>query len=275
MGFSQMGTVRGGNTHERCDRSISIDCSRMAPKRKKSSPAGATAKVRKPNDWRAPLFYWRGATRQDAGASGTWTGTWVASEDGLPGSADFDAAPTTFNLTSSRPLTSLGDAGGAEFISGSYKLDQGDGLADFSDLSHRVHLSAQGVVGACGSTEFGKFISLGKLIAHGTHGELTLARRYIADNDPRAKLSAEQVALLAASPSEREEPWTAAVWKVAAGWKPPSLEVTPGAARADEAATRPDTTTAMDVDEAIPSFIESSFCTKVEYEEWLATRKKS
>jgi hypothetical protein len=245
----------------------------MAPKRKSKSPAsgGATAKVRKPNDWRAPLFYWRGSTRQGTGGSGTWTGTWVASEGGLPGSAAFEAAPTTFDLTSSRPLISLGDVGSAEFICGSYQLDQGDGLAKFSDVSHVCHLAADGVVGACGNTEFGKFISLGKLVARESHGELTLARRYITDNDPRAKLSAEQVALLAASASEREEPWTAAVWRVAAGWKPPSLEATPTAA--DEA-TRTVSTAAMEVDDAVPSFIESSFCTKVEYEEWLATRKQ-
>ena len=64
-------------------------------------------------------------------------------------------------------------------LAGSYKLDQGDGLADFSDLSHEVY-AIDGPTGPPrarragrgdglgrrrrdGNTEFGRFVSLGRL----------------------------------------------------------------------------------------------------------------
>ena len=69
-------------------------------------------------------------------------------------------------------------------FTGTYKLDQGDGLADFSDHSHDwCAVSKQdemfAVVGARGSTEFGEFVSLGRLDLE-PEPVLTLARRYIA-----------------------------------------------------------------------------------------------
>ena len=66
------------------------------------------------------------------------------------------------------------------------------------------------VVGACGNTEFGRFCSLGRLdttapLSAGGEGKeggdegrggytrLTLARRYLADDDPRTRMSAREV----------------------------------------------------------------------------------
>ena len=88
--------------------------------------------------------------------------------------------------------------------------------------------------GARGSTEFGEFVSLGRLEPGGeapsfiesplrtkaeyeawlltrrAEPQLTLARRYIADKDSRVKLSAQQVADLCGS---RQAPWEALPWK--------------------------------------------------------------
>ena len=239
----------------------------MAPKRKAKASAPA-AKVRKPNDWRAPLFYWRGTT----GENGGWVGTWVASEEGLPSDAEFKAAPTTFSLVADKALTNYGHTG--SFVSGSYKLDQGDGLGNYSDLLHIFHVRATDndkgsdgvVVGACGNTEFGRFISLGVLELRGSQTQLTLARRYIADNDPRAKLTAAEVASL---PGQNcQAPWVDDLpWKVAACWKLPATS-----SPANVAMTAPlaaDDHPRSQSITAVPSFIGSSFKTKVEYEAWL------
>ena len=83
-------------------------------------------------DWRTPLFYWRGAIDGD-----TWSGTWVASADGLPSDADFAASENTFTLKCSAELGK--SMSSPATLAGSYKLDQGDGLADFSDISHEVY----------------------------------------------------------------------------------------------------------------------------------------
>eukprot|EP00322_Chrysochromulina_rotalis_P012324 CAMPEP_0115836704 /NCGR_PEP_ID=MMETSP0287-20121206/4847_1 /TAXON_ID=412157 /ORGANISM="Chrysochromulina rotalis, Strain UIO044" /LENGTH=249 /DNA_ID=CAMNT_0003290201 /DNA_START=17 /DNA_END=766 /DNA_ORIENTATION=- len=226
----------------------------MPPKRKAKAATGV-AKVRKPNDWRAPLFYWRGFIDEGGG----WKGTWVASEQGLPCDADFDESPTTFSLMSDKKF---GGAGSASFVKGSYKLDQGDGLKSYSDLSHAFHmLSSEGIVGACGTTEFGRFISLGLIEPYGSATRLTLVRRYIADNDPRSQLSAAQIAHLprlgCKAPWEDDLPW-----KVAAGWKPEASCDSGRVAAGARATGDPDSV-------AVPSFIGSSFNTKVEYDAWL------
>lgn len=209
----------------------------MAPKgkRKAGAGAGASPKKRVPaKDWRAPLFYWRGVFADDF----TWKGTWVASEDGLPDAEAFAASPNTFALRLNEPLGMImlmddGDMDGA-FVGGSYKLDQGDGLADYSDVSHRIHVielvepsgedgAACALVSARGTTEFGEFASLGVLsqTADGAN-ELTLARRYIGDKDARCKLGAKEVAALVCPDVKKKElkearfeaaPWEALPWK--------------------------------------------------------------
>mgnify|MGYP003316301546 CR=1 FL=1 len=78
---------------------------------------------------------------------------------------------------------------------GSYKLDNGDGLEDTSDDTHRwevrtwpkaapgeVECATHAAVAAVGTTPFGRFVSLGVIDG----STMTLARRYIADDDPRA-----------------------------------------------------------------------------------------
>ena len=77
-------------------------------------------------------------------------------------------------------------------FTGSYQLDQGDGLETFSDKTHMFKISAAPdgsvLVAARGTTEFGAFVSAGRLESGGSTGvQLTLARRYVDDADPRKK----------------------------------------------------------------------------------------
>ena len=165
-----------------------------------------------------------------------WHGTWCASEGALPADKEFSSSANTFSLTINEPIGMImlmddGDCDG-EFIGGSYKLDNGDGLSDYQDERHVFHLLELRepddpkpccIVGACGMTEFGRFVSLGRMTM-GTDGPmLTLARRYVSDDDPRAKLSAKEVLALVFSNVAKKElieerfdeaPWEALPWKV-------------------------------------------------------------
>ena len=210
------------------------------PKRTAGSSGGKAKKPKAPKpDWRVPIFFWRGKVRGD-----TWHGTWVASEDGLPSDEEFAASLNAFALKSDTPITGqcVLDCLGSYTFTGSYKLDQGEGLADYSDVTHKVCViegppleggqSGWCIVGARGTTEFGEFVSLGRYDGHSGSGDvtLTLARRYIADNDPRCKMSAEEVAGRLDVDEEldwtfSECPWGALPWKVPEDW-PAGLEMT-------------------------------------------------
>ena len=87
---------------------------------------------------------------------------------------------------------------------GSYKLDNGDGLEDTSDDTHRwevrtwpttppgeVDRATHAAVAAVGTTPFGRFVSLG--IIEGR--TMTLARRYIDDDDVRVAWSSPTAVL--------------------------------------------------------------------------------
>ena len=97
----------------------------------------------------------------------------------------------------SAAASELPAAGVQAAFKGSYLLDQGDGagLCPYRDIQHRFHLAPAPdgqtvLVAARGSTEFGYFISAGALASVDGGGiQLTLARRYLEDDDPRAKWS--------------------------------------------------------------------------------------
>jgi hypothetical protein len=155
------------------------------------------------DDWKATLFYWRGDLLFDSGSKAlTWKGAWVGSSHGLPTDQEFASSPNSFTLTAQRiegPVVLSASAAelrpadgvGGKFT-GSYLLDQGGGLEQFSDRSHQFQIGrcsdGSVLVAARGTTEFGAFVSAGRLEAGGRTGvQLTLARRYVDDSDPRKK----------------------------------------------------------------------------------------
>jgi len=160
-------------------------------------------------DWRATLFVWRGAVSVSK-SHVRWEGTWCPTDtDVLPDDGAHLASKNVFVLrtrdyreTDALEIlegcnTSNGNAANELFwglehlgdmkLTGSYQLDQDDGRGHqpYSDDWHDMAVSARGpyaVVAACGSTQFGRFVSLGTLDG----SEMVLARRYVADDDVRA-----------------------------------------------------------------------------------------
>jgi hypothetical protein len=181
-------------------------------------------------DWKTTLFYWRGELRLDAEkhqlvGGGPWVGRCAS---GLPSDEEFARSPNTFEQTAALgkhealpkfaatifkwPVIHFGEiAEGTENMwegvkgsfKGSYLLDQGDGdgLQSYTDKSHSSHIYDTKhdivTVVAQGSTEFGCFVSAG-ILEFGEREEtpmtLTLARRYVESDDPRAKWTTENLA---------------------------------------------------------------------------------
>ena len=162
-------------------------------------------------DWRATLFVWRGVLAvSDERNSVLWGGYWEPTDtDTLPGYSppgsknEFGLQTRVYRgkdeleiLESCVEPADMEDLGelfwGLEHLgdirlTGSYQLDQneGEGHKTYSDDWHDMMVSCRGqyaVVAACGSTEFGRFVSLGYVDGQ----EMVLARRYVADDDVRA-----------------------------------------------------------------------------------------
>jgi hypothetical protein len=202
----------------------------MAPKKR----------AKKAADWREPIFYWRGTVDSSSIGSDVWEGTWVASAEGLPTAEEFKASENTFSLTCSDALGMLVMTEEDGRFFGSYKLDNGGGPEDFSDIEQTIRVVEGPAVGgpmgdaewcnvgARGTTEFGEFVSLGTL-ERGTN-LLTLARRYISDDDPRCEMSAAEVVGRVEEGGEDQdhtaEPWGALPYKVPEDW-PASLPAPP------------------------------------------------
>jgi hypothetical protein len=182
-----------------------------APAAKKAKPAQEDVEMEMEaeeaeedsDDWKATMYYWRGELSFDGGKKMlTWKGAWVGSTRGLPSDQEFAASPNAFTLTSAKikggvslsaTAAELEPAAGLKSkFTGSYQLDQGDGLETFSDKTHMFKISTAPdgsvLVAARGTTEFGAFVSAGRLESGGSTGvQLTLARRYVDDADPRKK----------------------------------------------------------------------------------------
>lgn len=96
------------------------------------------------------------------------------------------------------------------------KKASGDGVPNEVGASRTSLVSRSRLVTASGNTEFGRFVSAGRLNVHDTaRTVLTLARRYVADSDPRAKLSAKEVASQCIEAKDFDEPWKSLRWKIA------------------------------------------------------------
>ena len=188
------------------------------------------------SDWRSTVFCWQGVLLRE-GDELLWRGTWVGSDlPTLPSPEALAGSQNSFvlKLNLVEPprqlaLVNLSElAGKSGSFRGSYKLDQGDGLGlqSFQDVEHLVSFSdlqadAEGgylIVGACGNTEFGRFVSHGRvtLTPGADEGQvvLTLARRYLRDADPRAACKTASAALELAALGSHDEraPARARAW---------------------------------------------------------------
>jgi hypothetical protein len=122
-----------------------------------------------------------------------WKGTWVSSTSGIPSDTAFTSSLNTFSLAGKKVLekdkplvitanedewydlaynhtlgigVDKGSFSEGSFISGSYLLDNGSGLSEYSDIEQKFAFEVGdggGVFKACGNTEFGRFISFGKV----------------------------------------------------------------------------------------------------------------
>ena len=173
----------------------------------------------KKRTWRDTLFFWRGSlTLHDASVS--WEGTWVGSDGAEPPDASFaEAGACTFavrgpagDVASFLAPDGAGGAGAVPrllgtddgtrgrfdfaFAESAYELDD----AQKTDDAHQLVVVSGGRgtadVAAFGHNEFGRFISFGTASAGADARTviLTLARRYLRDDDPRAAIrSADEV----------------------------------------------------------------------------------
>ena len=201
--------------------------------------------AKRARDWRATLFVWRGVLRCSAGAL-TWRGAWALRGPGEPEPSDETLSTSANTFECSGPVAEAADAPTlaralagttASWTSSTYLLDQGDGRGrcTYSDETHRVvfkgsdegsgggasatagagagesasaGVGAGTLVAACGRTEFGAFVSLGRLTVQGADVVLTLARRYVDDADPRASFAEPRRALeLSERLGEDPLPW--------------------------------------------------------------------
>ena len=162
-----------------------------------------------------------------------WAGAWVAGVEGeCPSNTDFNESENVFSLSSPFEKNVESKLNAEQFHgltpawNGEYKLDNGEGLGTYSDLEHVsqfVFPSDTEDKAACqellcvakGNTEFGKFMSHG-VLSFTDEGEvqLTLARRYIGDKDPRVKWKLDDIAGHI-DDTHRQAPWNQLPCKLA------------------------------------------------------------
>ena len=173
-----------------------------------------------------------------------WEGAWVSAslEEGLPANSAFASSLSTFRCTAPLPATAALPAGTPLSLAAlacttlvlstsSYLLDNGAGLQRFHDEAHFVAFDApppDGVgggallVGGQGTTEFGRFVSIGMAEADEDGGLcVTLARRYLDGGDARLSWRGGVGVLEGcAAGAPRSEllraPWASLPWRVAA-----------------------------------------------------------
>lgn len=136
----------------------------------------------------------------------------MSSEEGLPSLEDFAASTNTFRLMTRDfldcgvKLEELSPIGRSGKFAGTYVMSS-DGLTrKYQDIAHRMvvmdHASTCSLVAERGTSEFGEFVSLGRLV-FARDGKspalMTLARQYVVDGDPRASQSPWQAVFRIAS----------------------------------------------------------------------------
>ena len=171
------------------------------PRKRPIPDGGGEYEVPRGPDWRQPLFFLHGTVDTEDGVT-VFEGTWVASDEGLPSLASFEESRDSFRLTTGDfldtgvPLEEASPIGRSGKFGGIYKVGSGEVPRKYSDLDHKMsvmdHTVSCSLVAERGTSEFGAFVSLGRLIfPRDPHAPvtLTLARRYVTDDDVRAKLT--------------------------------------------------------------------------------------
>mmetsp|Transcript_1508 Transcript_1508/g.4537 ORF Transcript_1508/g.4537 Transcript_1508/m.4537 type:complete len:258 (+) Transcript_1508:91-864(+) len=195
-------------------------------------------------DWRDTLFYWHGKVSWVGGERKqmSWRGTWLSSVAQIqPTAAEFGSSFNHFELNFELP-----EGSGREVLQGRWELGvfcgvggelRGHYLMEPPDgagyrrayrddkhelrfdrgLEHHPHLGPFVLCAARGVNEFGRFVALGHARrARGTGSlddavELTLARRYVRDDDSRWHWHLDQ--LLASVPPNPLHATRAAPWE--------------------------------------------------------------
>lgn len=176
------------------------------------------------DDWRDTLFYWHGKLSWVGGERNvmSWRGTWLSSVANVqPSAAEFSQSFNFFELNfdvddrgrffaQGRWDLELfrGMAGG---FRGHYLMEPPDGTGyrrAYRDEAHSfvfggVDTGPQGPFVLCaarGFNEFGRFVSLGHARRLDDALELTLARRYVRDDDSRSAWPIDQLLLTVQPP---------------------------------------------------------------------------
>ena len=177
------------------------------------------------DNWRETLFVWDGIlsfdddVKEGGDDDGSkiglkWEGTWVgcdcadATRVETPKRGAFDRDVTSANTFAVSGTTASKQGGSADdslyrvaMIGGGYDLGEGDEKKRHSDNVHDIYLSLLrwtgnlneqvcNLVFALGSNEFGTFISVGWLRVG---NRITLARRYLPDDDERCKWDVDKL----------------------------------------------------------------------------------
>jgi hypothetical protein len=181
--------------------------------------------------WRDTLFVWSGSLLQQSSGIVIWRGTWVgidssdAKNAAVPAKSFFASSEMHFAVSAERDLNSQE----LNFVGGSgWDLDDGNGINKYQDCTHNVRFTASSfstspsvvtwllprtrdvntteLAFACGRNAFGHFISIG-VACRGPSGVMTMARRYLADEDDRCAWTTEDLARRIGRNPEGIPPW--------------------------------------------------------------------
>jgi hypothetical protein len=168
--------------------------------------------------WKDTMYFWRGALVYSQRKL-SWDGTWVSGST-MPSSEQFAASENRFKMfctfSRSDDIANLFEPFYLSEVKGDFKgtylMDSGEGVKTYRDRVHKFEFfvvddseiddAAPVCCAAVGNTDFGKFVAVGQVVRQNNVIELTLARRYIEDTDPRASWTPTQLAMCVFLPGQ-------------------------------------------------------------------------
>jgi hypothetical protein len=168
--------------------------------------------------WKDTMYFWRGALTYSQRKL-SWDGTWVSGST-MPPPEQFAASESKFKMSCtfsrSDDIANLPEPFHLSEVKGEFKgtylMDSGDGVKTYRDRTHKFEFfvvddseiddPAPVCCAAVGNTDFGKFVAVGQVVRQNNVIELTLARRYIEDGDPRASWTPSQLAMCVFLPGQ-------------------------------------------------------------------------